>query len=998
LFYLTSRAEVHAKLLPLTSATYNSNDARPGCLENTRVALQQQLSEWANDDAPELTTLWLSGMAGTGKSAIATTFSHNMADEGLLGATFFVDRQVAELTDPLRIVQSLAYDLAEGDYNRLSALWSALCAKPTIKDMPLREQVQALIRRPLDSTYSETLVIVIDGLDECTPSDGALLLSTLVDCLAGLPIKLMVSSRNDQDIARRLTSIPHTTIPLQEQALLDVEKDVRLYWEHSLDELCPPRSDTHWRHLVPLDRLVELTGHLFIYATTILKMIQNVKHNRIDKLTQLLRNANPSPEADKRSLLHDLYLRILSQAVNDHDGTVNPESVFWLRNILEVTIFARHPLTRCALSQLLNMEMDELDGYLATLAPVLVIPDTTSANGVVRPLHQSFADFVCQHGGRVHHDLAIDAAIANARLTEHCFARLSKDLHVDMCDIRDPSLFNSDIQDLEARLRECVSSALRYSCSFWAVHYIEHIRSSGSQSKAPLGLLGFCQDHLLHWIELLSLINGLNGMLQVLPTLLATLKVVLVISPQSFRELTRVPSLQEHVYPKSRESRNLGAFLTDALSLMTVYLVPISLSALHVYHSGVVSMPICSLSSQALHHKVGRLVSQRDRQWNARPMIFEGHEGALNSVAFSPNGSQIISGSRDHSVRIWDAVSGSQEQTLNGHTRWISSVAFSPDGSQIISGSGDRTVRVWDAVSGAQKHTLTGHTSWISSVVFSPDGSQIISGSDDHTVRVWDADSGAHKQTLSGHTKRIFSVAFSPNGSQIISGSEDHTVRVWDAVSGAHKHTLSGHTGSVNSTAFSPDGLQIVSGSDDRTVRVWDAISGKHNHTLAGHTDWIRSVAVSPDGLQIISGSDDCTVRVWNAVSGAYRYILTGHTESIRSVAFSSNGSQIVSGSNDCTVRVWNAVMPSVPQSTSAGYADFMTRSDWSDSGQQFRVPAVRSRTSPKTGLWSGPAPVRSDGLQDSEDRTSSLVYGLYTLGTDPKVPDRLRPDQTMFH
>jgi hypothetical protein len=502
------------------------------------VALQQQLSDWANDDAPKLTTLWLNGMAGTGKSAISTTFALNMAEEGLLGATFFVDRQVAERTDIHRIVQSLAYDLAEGDHNRLRALWSALCARPTIKDMPLREQVQALIRMPLDSTYSETLVIVIDGLDECTPSDGTLLLSTLVDCFAGFPIKLLISSRNDQHIARRLAIIPHMPILLLEQPLEEVQKDVRLYWEHSLDELCRPSSDTDWRHAVSLDRLAELTGHLFIYATTILKMIRNIKHNRIEELTNLVGEAIPSPGATKRSLLNDLYFRILLQAISDHDGAVNPKSVCRMRDILQVVIFSRHPLTRCALSQLLDMQMSELDGYLASLASVLVVPDTTSADDVVRPLHQSFPDFVVQHAGRVHCDLIIDAATANAHFTEHCLARLNKDLHADMCHIRDPSLFNNEVKGLEGLLQLYIPLGLRYSCRFWTIHYLEYVRATGPQSKGPLGLDRFCQDHLLHWIELLSLIDGLSDALRLLPILLAALEVHLAIPSPLHEQLT----------------------------------------------------------------------------------------------------------------------------------------------------------------------------------------------------------------------------------------------------------------------------------------------------------------------------------------------------------------------------------------------------------------------------------------------------------------------------
>jgi WD40 repeat protein len=221
---------------------------------------------------------------------------------------------------------------------------------------------------------------------------------------------------------------------------------------------------------------------------------------------------------------------------------------------------------------------------------------------------------------------------------------------------------------------------------------------------------------------------------------------------------------------------------------------------------------------------------------------------------------------------------------LGGHTRRISSVAFSSDGSQIISGSDDCTVRMWDAVSGKHKHTLKGHTDWVCSVAFSPDGSQIISGSADNTVRVWDAVSGKHQHTLKGHTGGVHSVAFSPDGSQIISGADDFTVRLWDAVSGKHKHTLKGHTYSVCSVTFSPDGSQIISGSWDSTVRVWDAVSGKHKHTLKGHTDYIRSVAFSPDGSQIISGSDDRTVRVWDAGSGSLQHVMNDFNPSEETV------------------------------------------------------------------------------------------------------------------
>jgi hypothetical protein len=490
-----------------------------------------ELSTWANDDAPGLSTLWLNGMAGTGKSAITSTFARKMDEEGLLGASFFVDRQIADRRDPHRIVQSLAYDLAVRDNDRLRALWSCLCADPTIKEMQLLDQIKKLIQKPMDAACSQPLVILIDGLDECTPSDGARLLSTLAACLSEFPVRLFIASRGDLDIVDAFSDMSPTEIRLQERPSHEVSKDVRRYWEHSLDSLRVRRRPVEWRSIVSLDLLVGLTGPLFIYAATIMRIIEKARSNPIQNLQDLLAKVhsgigptNAVNELPRRNALEELYYQILRGAVDD-DGVVSAAYARQLHKILEVVIFARVPLTPAALRDLLSINEDELHYYLGALSSVLFVPNDTDVHGVISPIHQSFPDFVLQQGLHIHRELTLDATIAAAHITELCLRQCNDHLHADICDIQNPSLFNNEIPNLKARVSRYIPEALRYSCQFWAGHCLDHMRAAGSHCPLPLGLEEFSTTHLLHWIEVLSLIKGLDSVRRVLPELIAMMNV-----------------------------------------------------------------------------------------------------------------------------------------------------------------------------------------------------------------------------------------------------------------------------------------------------------------------------------------------------------------------------------------------------------------------------------------------------------------------------------------
>lgn len=198
----------------------------------------------------------------------------------------------------------------------------------------------------------------------------------------------------------------------------------------------------------------------------------------------------------------------------------------------------------------------------------------------------------------------------------------------------------------------------------------------------------------------------------------------------------------------------------------------------------------------------------------------------------------------------------------------IMSLAFTPDGTRVVSGSFDKMIRIWDATSGTEIHPqLRGHDGWVYSVDVSADGTRIVSGSQDKTVRIWDTNPGARPVViLRGHDEAVLSVAFSADGTHIASGSRDRTIRVWDAIAGVELiKALQGHGGGVSSVAFFPDGMRVVSGSADKTIRVWDLAQGVETLVVCGHEHSVMSVAT--DGTRIISGSHK-NKRIWDAESG----------------------------------------------------------------------------------------------------------------------------------
>ena len=280
-----------------------------------------------------------------------------------------------------------------------------------------------------------------------------------------------------------------------------------------------------------------------------------------------------------------------------------------------------------------------------------------------------------------------------------------------------------------------------------------------------------------------------------------------------------------------------------------------------------------------------------------------GCRSAVNSIAFSPDGILLASGSNDGTVRLWDVATGQELRKL-GCRSAVNSVAFSPDGLLLASGSGG-TVRLWDVATGKELRKLDRHGFMVNGVAFSPDGSLLASCSSDHTVRLWDPTNGGQLCKLKGHTATVYSVTFSPDGHLLASGSLDETIRLWDVTGGKQLRKLEGHTAAVFSVTFSPDGRLLASGSLDGTVRLWDVATGQELRKLEGHDGMVYSVAFSPDGSLLASGSGS-TVRLWDVATSKELRKLKGHGGTVNSVVFSPDGHLLASSSGDNTVRLWD--------------------------------------------------------------------------------------------
>ncbi|KAG8707345.1 hypothetical protein FRC08_000568 [Ceratobasidium sp. 394] len=869
-------------------AKYNSSEAanlrRGECTKDTRVELLDELHGWACDDKSQR-IYWLNGMAGTGKTTVAYSLCRRLQSSEKLAASFFCSRQLPECRRVKFIVPTISYQLSLFSLPFRYALSQALAANPDAHNQPLIDQFRQLILEPLDKAKESLptdLIVVIDALDECEDDEGVgRILNVLLSHAHDLPLKFFVASRPDAKILDRMRNPQEGHLPvelrLHELERSTVQQDIRTFLATEL-EPCMTLSPAD------LGALVERSGVLFIYAATVVRYLGSHNFARGAKRLKEVLNVSTGSSSGSDKDIGALYSAILKLAFDDPDLTESDKTEMKL--VLDTVICAQEPLSAGVIAGLLGLDSEaSVFAALRPLHSVLQVSDTTH---IVTTLHESFPDYLLNETRS--NTFHCDAKRQNARLAQLCFDQINiPSPPFNICNLESSYVFDKDVPDLANRVEKAISEDLFYACRYWDAH----VRSAKESQDIASMLFDFLSNRLLLWMEVMNL----KGCI--------------------YDGRTMLHQTQEWSRSATWLDEDIKLLLRDAWIFTSSFaLSPAMLSTPHIYVSALSfwpeGRPIATRYPQPQSHLINETSTAMSVR-QATPLAVVNTGQAILTLAYSPDGEYILSGSVDNTIRIWDARTGqSVGQPLQGHTDYVNTVAYSPDGAYILSGSDDNTIRIWDAHTGQSiGQPLRGHTSGVRSVAYSPDGAYILSGSYDSTVLIWDARTGRSVgQPLQGHTSAVRSVAYSPDGAYILSGSDDNTIRIWDACTGQSvEQPLQGHTGWVRSVAYSPDGAYILSGSNDKTIRIWDAHTGQSiGQPLQGHSDWVRSVAYSPDGAYILSSSDDNTIRVWDARTGqSVGQPLQGHTNCVNTVVYSPDGAYILSGSYDNTICIWDA-------------------------------------------------------------------------------------------
>ena len=477
---------------------------------------------WAEDPQGRH-VFWLNGLAGTGKSTIAQTFSEMVAETKTLdlGASFFCSRDYLDRKELRNIFPTISYQLACRYPAFRYHIIQVLKQDPSVTQNSLISQLKDLIIDPLSST-NISCVIVIDALDECVDDQPeSAILSVLGRHVKQLLfVKFFITGRPEPRIRSgfRLPLLePFTQIFLLHEVKLSiVDEDIQLYLQEKLTAVSKRRSDLDlsdpWPCGEDLTALTKKSSGLFIFASTLVRFIESEHHGPNERL-QLTMIPSDSTVHEGRAGIDPLYAQILAHAFSDvKDTTLFTD----LRKILGAVVVAFNPLSRVQIAGILDVDPSLVTRSLRHLHSVLLVPKEDSKE--IRVFHKSFPDFLQDSDRCSDPKFFIDSTVHHGDIALDCL-KLLKELKPNPCDLPD-FVMNRDVANLPQLLKDKVGGALRYACGYWAMH----VRSSPTTNEYARQLISsaieFFQHNAIQWIEVMSLENRLENVIHSIYNLL----------------------------------------------------------------------------------------------------------------------------------------------------------------------------------------------------------------------------------------------------------------------------------------------------------------------------------------------------------------------------------------------------------------------------------------------------------------------------------------------
>ena len=474
-------------------------------MEGTREQILAELEEWALDDAaPKV--FWLNGMAGTGKTSIAHSFSERLDRNQILGASFFCSRSTSrEVKDASFIITTIASILSRSSPVLRSAISKVVEERPDVGSLhKLSVQFRLLLVDPIKSVLDSSLktyVVVIDALDECT-NLGTVekLIQAIVEFAPDMPLKFLISSRETTQIRSAFSHNPTytpTIISLQTIERTVVQEDIKLYLHTSLSAIVKKNPlPIPWPPLDEFEILLERSDRLFIYAATALRYIGAPDVDFRERLTHITRL---TPARMETGVIDSLYNDIMRQVFRSPS-----EDISRRHKILSAVVFLVVPLSMDAIACLLSMDSLQAQFALAPFRSVIHVPPTADISPVTI-FHASFPDFII-NPFRCEEPFRLDQSEGHRMLTVQCLQCLNQSLK------RNISNLSTNMMGSSSHESNAISEALRYSCLHWASHLAQAPAAALAQDAEFRALvLVFVDQHLLHWFECLSALKELKS-------------------------------------------------------------------------------------------------------------------------------------------------------------------------------------------------------------------------------------------------------------------------------------------------------------------------------------------------------------------------------------------------------------------------------------------------------------------------------------------------------